>query len=80
MYNYEKFYDHFVIKEDDKILCHIDTEAEAKQIVFSLKSENIDFNKENIKTLNNKNYITYHLHTEDSLLDSCTNDKYYHVQ
>ena len=77
MYSYEKFYDHFVVKENDKILCHIDTEAEAKKIMFSLQSENVDFTKENIKTLNNKNYITYHLHTEDSLLDSCTNYKLY---
>ena len=77
MYSYEKFYDHFVVKENDKILCHIDTEAEAKKIMFSLQSENVDFTKENIKTLNNKNYVTYHLHTEDSLLDSCTNYKLY---
>ena len=77
MYNYEKFYDHFVVKENNKILCHIDTEAEAKKIIFSLQSENVDFTKENIKTLNNKNYVTYHLHTEDSLLDSCTNYKLY---
>ena len=25
----------------------------------------------------NKNYVVYHLHTEDSLLDSCTNYKLY---
>ena len=24
-----------------------------------------------------KNYVVYHLHTEDSLLDSCTNHKLY---
>ena len=26
---------------------------------------------------NIKNYVCYHLHTEDSLLDSCTNYKLY---
>ena len=46
MYSYERFYDHFVIKENDNILCHVDTEAEAKKTIFELKSENIDFSKE----------------------------------
>ena len=27
--------------------------------------------------MGNKNYVVYHLHTEDSLLDSCTNYKLY---
>lgn len=27
--------------------------------------------------MGNKNYVVYHLHTEDSLLDSCTNYKFY---
>lgn len=75
MLTYEKFYDHFVIKEDNKILYHVDTEAEAKQNIFLLSSENID--NENINIKNTKNYTVYHLHTEDSLLDSCTNYKLY---
>ena len=75
MLTYERFYDHFVIKEDNKILYHVDTEAEAKQNIFLLSSENID--NENINIKNTKNYTVYHLHTEDSLLDSCTNYKLY---
>ena len=75
MLTYERFYDHFVIKEDNKILYHVDTEAEAKQNIFLLSSENID--NENIDIKNTKNYTVYHLHTEDSLLDSCTNYKLY---
>ena len=71
MLTYEKFYDHFVVKEDDKILYHVDTEAEAKRDTGEIKvlSENIS-SKEN-------NYVVYHLHTELSLLDSCTNHKLY---
>ena len=76
MYSYEKFYDHFVIKENDNILCHVDTEAEANKTIFELKSENIDFSKEDLKNVG-KNYVVYHLHTDDSLLDSCTNYKLY---
>ena len=30
MYNIEKYYDHFVIKQDDKILFHVDTLLEAE--------------------------------------------------
>lgn len=75
MYSYEKFYDHFVIKENNKILSHIDTESEAKKNIFSLNSENIDFNKNNILNNNQINYVCYHLHTMDSLLDSCTSYK-----
>ncbi len=76
MYSYEKFYDHFCIKENDKIITHVDTEAEAKKIVFELKSENVDTDTDCIKNVG-KNYTVYHLHTEYSLLDSCTNYKDY---
>ena len=74
-YTYDTFYDHYVIKKDGKILYHIDTEAEAKKDIFLLSSENID--KEVSVISNQKNYTVYHLHTEDSLLDSCTNYKEY---
>ena len=76
MFTYEKFYDHYCIKEDGKILTHVDTEAEAKKIVFSLKSENVDTTVDNLKNIG-KNYTVYHLHTEYSLLDSCTKYKDY---
>ena len=75
MYTYEPFYDHYVIKKDNEILYHVDSESEAKKEIFLLSSENID--NENINLSNHKNYTVYHLHTEDSLLDSCTNYKLY---
>jgi DNA polymerase-3 subunit alpha len=71
MYSYEKFYDHFCIKEDNKIITHVDTEAEAKKIIFELNSENVDIDVETIKNIG-KNYTVYHLHTMYSLLDSTT--------
>lgn len=37
MLTYERFYDHYVIKEDNKILYHIDTESEAKKRNFFIK-------------------------------------------
>lgn len=77
MLTYERFYDHYVIKEDNKILYHIDTESEAKKEIFLLNSENIDNYNKNINIDNTMNYVCYHLHTEDSLLDSCTNFKLY---
>jgi DNA polymerase-3 subunit alpha len=76
MYSYERFYDHFCIKENDKIITHVDTEAEAKKIVFELKSENVDTDTDHVKNVG-RNYTVYHLHTEYSLLDSCTNYKDY---
>lgn len=76
MFSYEKFYDHFVITQNNKPILHVDTESEAKKIVFELKSENVDADIETVKHYG-KNYVTYHLHTEDSLLDSCTNYKLY---
>ena len=42
MYTYEPFYDHYVIKKDNEILYHIDSESEAKKEIFLLSSENID--------------------------------------
>lgn len=74
MYAYEKFYDHFVIKKDNKILYHVDSESEAKKDIFLLKSENIDSESINI---NEKNYTVYHLHSTFSLLDSTTNYRDY---
>ena len=75
MYTYEPFYDHYVIKKDNEILYHIDSESEAKKEIFLSSSENID--NKNINLSTHKNYTVYHLHTEDSLLDSCTNYKLY---
>ena len=34
MFSYEKFYDHFVVTENNKPIAHVDTENEAKKIVF----------------------------------------------
>lgn len=76
MYTYERFYNHYVIKQDGKILYHIDTEAEAKKEIFLLSSENIDTTKEQIIS-NSKNYTVYHLHSWYSLIDSCTSPKEY---
>ena len=76
MYSYETFYDHYVILKDGEILYHVDTEAEAKKEIDLLSdNKNKDDNTDNIDS--NKNYTVYHLHTEQSLLDSCTNYKLY---
>lgn len=75
MYSYEKFYDHFVVKNDNKIMYHVDTEFEAKKNIEALNNGKIPSDKNSIN--NNKNYVVYHLHTELSLLDSCTNHKLY---
>ena len=75
MYSYDKFYDHFVVKNNDEIMYHVDTEFEAKKNVDALNNGEISPDKNNIK--GGKNYVVYHLHTELSLLDSCTNHKLY---
>ena len=74
MYSYETFYDHYVITKDGEIQYHIDTEAEAKKELLILQSKDI---KDTTTTQSDNNYVVYHLHTEQSLLDSCTNYKLY---
>ncbi len=75
MYTYETFYDHYVIKKDGNILYHIDTEKEAKEEIALLENKQGKTNKQQVTK--DKNYTCYHLHTEQSLLDSCTNYKLY---
>lgn len=75
MFTYEKFYDHYVVKNNNKILYHVDTEADAKKEIFLLSSENID--NDNAIVKNCKNYTVYHLHSWYSLIDSCTSPKEY---
>lgn len=76
MYSYETFYDHYVVLKDGEILYHVDNESEAKKEIeiLSNKKEDNDIKDNNV---NKKNYTVYHLHTEQSLLDSCTNYKLY---
>lgn len=76
MYIYEQFYDHYCIKDNNTIITHVDTKAEAKKICFELNSENIDIDTDNFKNIG-RNYTVYHLHTEYSLLDSATTYKDY---
>lgn len=76
MLSYEKFYNQYCIKKDNKPLLYTRTEDEAKKIIFCLKSENVD---SNINSFNDiaTNYTVYHLHSTFSLLDSTTNYKDY---
>ena len=63
MYSIDKYYDHYVVKQDDKVLFHVDTlleaETELKKIVG--KEENDVKQKHNSKRYNN-----YHKHTHYS--------------
>lgn len=81
MYKIETFYDHYVIKEDDNVLFHYDTEAEAKKELKLIKQLRGIVDEDDMSIVNNSgacnNYVCYHLHTELSLLDSCTNFKLY---
>ena len=77
MYTYETFYDHYVILKDNKILYHVDTESEAKKEILLMKDNDNNIKEKKINNSTEQNYVTYHLHTEQSLLDSCTNYKLY---
>lgn len=78
MYSYEKFYDHFAITKDGEILYHIDNEKQAKEEVELLnKQSGIAINGNSETKSSDKNYTIYHLHDDNSLLDSCTDYKLY---
>jgi len=74
MYSYNAFYDHYVVTKDGEIMYHVDTEAEAKHEIEILEN-NSELEEKQIQS--DKNYVVYHCHTEQSLLDSCTNYKLY---
>ena len=78
MYSYERFYDHFAVTKDGEILYHIDNEKQAKEEVELLNNQEstIEDNVD-IKKSQDKNYTVYHLHDDNSLLDSCTSYKQY---
>lgn len=63
MYSIDKYYDHYVVKQDDKVLFHVDTlleaETELKKIVGK---EEKDVKQKH----NSKRYNNYHKHTHYS--------------
>lgn len=77
MYSIEKFYDHYIVKNGDNILYHVDTLKDAENEVKILSNNEEEINKCVKKDIHYKNYTVLHLHTELSLLDSCTNHKLY---
>lgn len=78
MYTIENFYDHYVVLKDGNILYHVDNEKQARDEVKLLEKQNGTINESDmIKSFNKVNYTVYHLHDENSLLDSCTNFKLY---
>lgn len=78
MYSYERFYDHFAVTKDGEILYHIDNEKQAKEEVELLNNQEFTIEDNvNIKKSQDKNYTVYHLHDDNSLLDSCTSYKQY---
>ena len=76
MYSIETFYDHFVVCRDGEILYHVDNKKQAQDDIREME-QNIDLEKDIIFNHNSKNYTVYHLHDDNSLLDSCTSYKQY---
>lgn len=63
MYYIERYYDHYVVKKDDEILCHADTLVEAEKDLAGFTKEE---NKENVSSILAKRYNNYHKHTHYS--------------
>lgn len=63
MYSIDRYYDHYVIKQDDEVLFHVDTllEAEIELEKITGKEE-----KDVKQTHNSKRYNNYHKHTHYS--------------
>lgn len=63
MYFIDRYYDHYVIKQDDKVLFHVDTLLEAETELEKI----IGKEEKNVKqTHNSKRYNNYHKHTHYS--------------
>lgn len=63
MYSIDRYYDHYVIKQDDKVLFHVDTLLEAEtelEKIIGKEEKNVN------QTLNSKRYNNYHKHTHYS--------------
>lgn len=76
MYSIETFYDHFVVCKDGSILYHVDNKKQAQNDIREME-QNTELEKDIIYNHNTKNYTVYHLHDDNSLLDSCTTYKQY---
>lgn len=64
MYSIDKYYDHYVIKQDGDVLFHVDSLLEAEKELEKLKGkEKVEETKNNIKS---KRYNNYHKHTHYS--------------
>ena len=63
MYSIDRYYDHYVIKQDDKVLFHVDTLLEAETELEKI----IGKEEKNVKQKHNsKRYNNYHKHTHYS--------------
>lgn len=63
MYSIDRYYDHYVIKQDDKVLFHVDTLLEAEiELEKIIGKEEKDVKQ----THNSKRYNNYHKHTHYS--------------
>lgn len=63
MYSIDRYYDHYVIKQDDKVLFHVDTLLEAEielEKITGKEEKNIE------QKHNSKRYNNYHKHTHYS--------------
>ena len=76
MYSIEAFYDHFVVCKDGEILYHVDNKKQAQDDIREME-QNTELEKDIVLAHNSKNYTVYHLHDDNSLLDSCTSYKLY---
>ena len=83
MYKIDKYYDHYVIKENDKILCHIDNILEAEKELNEINNKFKISSNVNNKTNNNESserYNNYHKHSHYSnlrTLDCISKPEYY---
>ena len=63
MYSIDRYYDHYVIKQDDKVLFHVDTLLEAEIELEKITGKE---DKDLIQKHNSKRYNNYHKHTHYS--------------
>lgn len=63
MYSIDRYYDHYVIKQDDKVLFHVDTLLEAETELEKIIGKE---EKDVRQTHNSKRYNNYHKHTHYS--------------